>query len=299
MKNQVKAGRAAVRHWMFPFGIAVLATACSQGPSEAEIARDAAVAETARLRSELVMRDSLIGEMTTSFDEIERNIALMDEREKLIAGAHTDEMGLDKRNRIVRDLQLMNGLMSDSRARIAELTGRLDKSKIEASGLRKRLKDLDLQLAQRDSMMTGMKDELLARDFKIEQINEQLSAIELEVAKREAIIRQQEHEINKAYVAMGTYKDLESKGVLVKTGGVIGIGKRTDLSDAANATQFQEVDVRELRKLPLSGEKPKLVTDHPRNSYSIVAAGDELAYLEIKDPQEFWKLSKYLVVEVR
>lgn len=284
---------------MFPFGIAVLATACNQGPSEAEIARDAAVAETARLRSELVMRDSLIGEMTTSFDEIERNIALMDEREKLIAGAHTDEMGLDKRNRIVRDLQLMNGLMSDSRARIAELTGRLDKSKIEASGLRKRLKDLDLQLAQRDSMMTGMKDELLARDFKIEQINEQLSAIELEVAKREAIIRQQEHEINKAYVAMGTYKDLESKGVLVKTGGVIGIGKRTDLSDDANATQFQEVDVRELRKLPLAGEKPKLVTDHPRNSYSIVAAGDELAYLEIKDPQEFWKLSKYLVVEVR
>lgn len=282
-----------------PVGLALVLAACNSGPSEAELARDAAMAETTRLRGELLMRDSLIGEMTLSFDEIERNIALMDEREKLIADAGNEELGMDKRRKIVRDLQLMNGLMNDSRERIAELTKRLDKSKIEASGLRKRLKDLDLQLAQRDSAMTNMKDELLARDFKIDQINEQLSAIELEVAKREAIIQQQEHEINKAYVAMGTYKDLEAQGVLVKQGGVVGIGQRTNISDDARASQFQEVDVRELRKLPLSGDKAKLVTDHPKKSYDIVEAGDELAYLEIKDPQEFWKLSKYLVVEVR
>lgn len=284
---------------MAPVGLALVLAACNNGPSEAELARDAAMAETTRLRSELLMRDSLIGEMTLSFDEIERNIALMDEREKLIADAGNEELGMDKRRKIVRDLQLMNGLMNDSRERIAELTKRLDKSKIEASGLRKRLKDLDLQLAQRDSAMTNMKDELLARDFRIDQINEQLSAIELEVAKREAIIQQQEHEINKAYVAMGTYKDLEAKGVLVRQGGVAGIGQRTNISDDARASQFQEVDVRELRKLPLSGDKAKLVTDHPKKSYDIVEAGDELAYLEIKDPQEFWKLSKYLVVEVR
>jgi hypothetical protein len=286
-------------NWILPIALIGGLSACQSGPSPEEIARDEARAESARLRGELQARDSLIGEMTLSFDEIEKNISLMDDREKLIAKASGDEMGMDKRQRIVKDLQLMNGLMKDSRDRIAELTKRLDKSKIDASGLRKKLKELDMQLAERDSAIANMKDDLLARDFKIAQINDQLTAIELEVAKREAIIQQQEHEINKAYIAMGTFKELEAKGVLVKEGGVIGIGKRTNVSDDASPAQFQEVDVRELRKLPLSSDKAKLVTEHPKKSYAIVGQGDELAYLEIKDPQEFWKLSKYLVVEVK
>ncbi|HEY0976245.1 MAG TPA: hypothetical protein VGE21_02150 [Flavobacteriales bacterium] len=292
-------GRFDLKRFFLPLGAVALLAACQTGPSPEALARDAAQAESARLRAELQGRDSLIGEMTLSFDEIEKNLELMDDREKLIASATGDEIALDKRQRIVRDMQLMNGLMKDSRERIAELTKRLDKSKIEAGGLRKKLKELDMQLAQRDSSIMTMKDELLARDFKIGQINDQLTAIELEVAKREAIIQQQEHEINKAYVALGTYKELEQKGVLVKEGGVIGIGKQTLVSDDANPGQFQEVDVRELRKLPLGGDKAKLVTDHPKKSYSIKEEGTELAYLEIKDPQEFWKLSKYLVVEVK
>lgn len=273
--------------------------ACQSGPSPEEIARDEARAESARLKSELQARDSLIGEMTLSFDDIERNIALMDDRQKMIASGAKDELALDKRQRIVKDLQLMNGLMKDSRDRIAELTKRLDRSNIDASGLRKKLKDLDLQLASRDSSLASMKDELLARDFKIGQINDQLTAIELEVAKREAIIQQQEHEINKAYVVMGTFKELEAKGVLTKEGGLIGIGKRTELSDKLAASQFQEVDVREVRRLPLKAEKAKLVSEHPKSSYQLVEEGDHLAYLEIKDPEQFWKLSKYAVVETR
>lgn len=288
-----------MKRYFLPLVTMVALAACQSGPSPEELARDEARAESARLKSELQARDSLIGEMTLSFDEIERNIALMDEREKLIASGAKDEIGMDKRQRIVKDLQLMNGLMKDSRDRIAELTKRLDRSKIEANGLRKKLKDLDLQLAARDSSLAGMKDELLARDFKIGQINDQLTAIELEVAKREAIIQQQEHEINKAYVVMGTYDELAKKGVLTKEGGVIGIGKRTELSDKLAASQFQEVDVRQLRRLPLTAKKAALVSEHPKSSYQLVEEGDHLAYLEIKDPEQFWKLSKYAVVETK
>jgi hypothetical protein len=144
-----------------------------------------------------------------------------------------------------------------------------------------------------------MKDELLARDFKITQINDQLTAIELEIAKREAIIQQQEHEINKAYMAMGTYEELELEGVLTKEGGVVGIGKHVTLRDDASAKGFKEVDVRDLKTVPLNVEKATVVTEHPKNSYQIVEQNDQMAYLEIKDPTEFWRLSKYLVVEVK
>lgn len=281
---------------LVPMAAAAMLVACESGPSEAELA---AKAENERLKSELVGRDSLISEMSLSFDEIEKNIALMDEREKVLGENAEGDLNMDKRQKMVRDLQLMNGLMQQSRDRIAELTKRLDKSKIEAGGLRKKLKDLDLQLATRDSMIGSMKEELLARDFKIEQVNQQLTAIELEVAKREAFIEQQTNEMNTAWYVVGTSKELEERGVVTKKGGVIGLGKTTELSPEVAAKEFKAVDVRETSRVALGVKKAHLVTEHPKNSYTIVEQGDELAYLEIKDPAAFWKLSKYMVVEVK
>lgn len=288
--------KTSATYFILPLAVASVLAACQSGPSEAELA---AKAESERLRNELQARDSLIGEMTLSFDDIEKNIMLMDEREKVLGENAEGELNMDKRKKMVRDLQLMNGLMQESRDRIADLNKRLDKSKIEASGLRKKLKSLDMMLASRDSSIASMKDELLARDFKIEQVNDQLTAIELEIAKREAIIEQQTNQINTAYYAIGTAKELEERGLVTKTGGFIGIGQQSTLSADATATQFKALDVRETKRVNLEGKKANLVTEHPRDSYSIVEEGDHLAYLEIKDPDAFWRLSKYMVVEVK
>ena len=280
--------------------VAVTLPACQTGPSPEELARQEAEAQNAKLQAELQSRDSLISEMTLSFDDIEKNLSLVAEREKLVSTeAAEGEIAMDKRQRIVRDLQLMNGLMEQSRDKIAELNKRLDKSNIEASGLRKKLKELDALLASRDSALTNMKDQLLAKDFQITQVNDQLTAIELEIAKREAIIDQQTVQLNKAYMAMGTLKELEAKGVVTREGGVAGLGRRVALNDDAGKSAFKEVDVRDLHTVALGGEKAVLVTDHPKSSYKIVEEKDQLAYLEIKDPDEFWRLSKYMVVELK
>lgn len=259
----------------------------------------AARAEADQLKSELVARDSLISEMALSFDDIEENLALVEEREQLLGDDTEGELNMDKRQRIIRDVQMMNGLLQESRERIAELNARLDKSKIEAGGLRKRLKDLDMMLASRDSSIANMKHDLLARDFKIDQVNQQLTAIELEMAKREAIIEHQTTQLNTAWYAMGTSKELEERGLVTKSGGFIGIGEQSSLNEGATRSQFKEVDVRETKRITLQGRKASLVTEHPRESYSIVEEGDELAYLEIKDQEAFWRLSKYMVVEVK
>ena len=296
-----KFGKSTIGALCLSFAVALAIASCQSGPSESELARDKALAENQSLKDQLQNRDSLISGMTLSFDEIDKNIQMMDQQEHLISSQTKDgELGLDKRAVIVKKLQLMNGLMKDSRDRIAELTKRLDKSKYESSGLRKKLKALDLQLASRDSSITNMKDELVAKDFKINQINEQLSAIELDMAKHEATIAQQVYEINKAYYTTGTFKDLETRGVLTKEGGVIGIGSHDALREDVATSEFKEVDVRDLKRVPLDrASKAMLVTEHPAKSYEIVKEDDKFAYLEIKDPAEFWKLSKYMVVEVK
>lgn len=277
-------------------GLVVLgAMACQNGPSDSE---KAALAENARLQEEVQSRDSLISDMTRSFGDIEQNLALIEDREKLLP-ADEGSLTTDQRARIMRDIQLMNSLMQESRDKVAELTRKLDKSKVESGSLRKKLKALDVELASRDSAIIQMKEELLAKDFKIEEVNQRLTVFELEMAKREATIEQLGNEMHTAWYAVGSSKELEDNGVVTRSGGVLGVGRTSALNDAVASNNLRSIDTRSTDRIPLEGKKVELVTEHPAGSYEIVREADELAYLKIKDPDAFWRLSHYLVAEVR
>ena len=43
-------------------------------------------------------------------------------------------------------------------------------------------------------------------------------------------------------------------------------------------------------------QKPKLLTSHPKESYTLTPGEDKLVTLEITDPAKFWSISKYLVI---
>lgn len=280
------------------FGVLLLigAASCQQGPSETELA---AIAEAKNLKVELQSRDSLIGDMTRSFGEIETNLAMIDAREKVIGQAPKNELSMDQRKRILDDIQLMNSLMMESRDQIAELTGKLDRSRVETGSLRKKLKALDTEIASRDSALTQMKADLLAKDFKIEEVNKRLSEFELEIARRQATIEQLGDELASAYYTIGTRKELEERGVLLHKGGVLGLGTTAILNTNVQNERFNQVDTRSTERIPLKGEKLTLVTEHPESSYEVVKEEDHLAYLRIKDPETFWRLSHYLVAEVK
>lgn len=280
-----------------------LFAACQTGPSAEQltIEKNKALAERAQLEDELRQRDSLIAAMTLSFDDIEKNIALMDDQGKVLH-ANVDELekGGDKRQKILSDIQLMNGLLQESQDKVADLQKKLDRSNYKTSDLRKKLEAIQGELAARDTALMQMRDLLAERDFTIDQVSKQLSDFQLDIAKREATIEQLENAINTAYLATGTYKDLEQKGVLTKEGGVIGIGRHVALNENARSNAFAAVDVRELRTVPLNVHRATLVTEHPEGSYEMVKdGGDDIAYLQIKDADRFWQMSKYLVVEVK
>ena len=75
--------------------------------------------------------------------------------------------------------------------------------------------------------------------------------------------------------------------------------RSSELNEAVSSSKLSSIDTRNTERIPLSGKKVELVTEHPAGSYEIVKEQDELAYLKIKDPDAFWRLSHYLVAEVR
>ena len=62
--------------------------------------------------------------------------------------------------------------------------------------------------------------------------------------------------------------------------------------------EMNRVDIRNFSRLPLYGKKPKVLTDHPGNSYSIERKEGHFE-LVIKDAGEFWSLSRILVIQIR
>lgn len=284
-------------HTTFGALLLVGAVGCNRGPSEAELA---ARAETERLKGELQSRDSLISDMTTTFGDIETNLQMIDARERVLdRNQDAEKITEDQRERILGDIQLMNTLMQESRDQIAELTHKLDRSKVETGSLRKKLKALDTEIASRDSALVQMKEQLLAKDFRIEEVNQQLTALDLEIARRQATIEQLGNELSEAWYTIGTRKELEDRGVLLRKGGVLGLGSTAVLNTDVSKERFSQVDTRNTDRIPLKGKKLDLVTEHPASSYEIVKEADQLAYLKIKDPDTFWRLSHYLVAEVR
>ena len=66
-----------------------------------------------------------------------------------------------------------------------------------------------------------------------------------------------------------------------------------------NDSSFVQVNITEMKTIPVNSKAVKLITDHPTNSYALIRDNsNKIAYIEIKDPDEFWKITKYAVVEI-
>jgi hypothetical protein len=123
---------------------------------------------------------------------------------------------------------------------------------------------------------------------------------QIAIAQKDEKITTQTAEINKGFIAYGTYKTLKAKGLVSKEGGFLGIGKREGLHQNFSDSLFTQVNITETKSIPVNSKSAKLITDHPAGSYELIRDKDnKIASIEIKDPQEFWKISKYAVVEIK
>ncbi len=60
---------------------------------------------------------------------------------------------------------------------------------------------------------------------------------------------------------------------------------------------FTSADRRTLTEIPTHSKKAKIKTSQPADSYSIVDQGGQKV-IKITNPDKFWQLSNFLVVEV-
>ena len=249
---------------------------------------------------QLTSRDSSIGEWGATFGEIEKNIALIKEKEHIIAtNSSTGELSRNNKQQILEDIKYINTLLELNKKKIASLNSQLSKSGGTIKGMQTTITGLEASVKQSESDIADLKATLLSKKFEIEQLNTEKTDLQVAVVQKDEKISTQTHEMNKAFIASGTYKQLKAKGLLTKEGGFIGLGKTKTLAASFPDSSFKQIDVTVTKSIPVNSKNAKLISEHPANSYQLIRDKDKkIESIEITDPAEFWKISKYAVVEI-
>lgn len=249
----------------------------------------------------LTSRDSVINEWMTTFDEIEKNLSLVKQKENIITiQSSGGELSKNKKEQIMKDIEYINALLDQNKEKIASLNAQLKKSGGMITGLQTKITALEAAIKQSETEIAELKTTLVEKDFQIGQLNAKVSDQELAIAQKDEKISNQIEEMNKAFFTTGTYKELKAKGLVAKEGGFIGLGRKASITGSLPDTSFTRIDITLVKSIPVNSKTAKLVTEHPANSFEFITGQDKkIVSLEIKDPAEFWRLSKYAVVEVK
>jgi hypothetical protein len=245
-------------------------------------------------------RDSVISEWISTFDQVEKNIALIKEKEKIISvNSSNVELSKDKKELVLDDIKYINSLLEQNKKKIASLNAQLKKSGGTIKVLQNKISELEASMKQSENEITDLKSSLAEKNFEISQLNTEMSNMQDAIDVKDEKISNQTSELNKAFFVSGTYKELKAKGLLTKEGGFIGLGKKESLVENFSDSTFSQIDITVTKTISVSSKSAKLITEHPSDSYEFVKdSGDKIDHLEIKDPSKFWKISKYAVIEI-
>ncbi len=250
---------------------------------------------------QLITRDSIINEWMLTFDQIEKDLNTVKEKEHIISLKASDrEFSKDKKQQILKDIEYINTLLDQNKMKIASLSAQLKKSGTTIVGLQNRVAELEASMKLRENEISELKTTLVEKDFQIGQLNTRMNEQQATIALKDTEINNKTYELNKGFFAYGTYKALKEKGLVYKEGGFLGIGRKESLSENFADSSFSQINISETKTIPVNSKSARLITEHPANSYEMIRGDDnKIAYIEIKDPDQFWKISKYAVVELK
>lgn len=257
--------------------------------------------EVEALKKQGIEKDSTINEFFKVLNEIESNLAVIKEKEKIIAKTSGvgNEMKDDARERINDDIVLINELMEKNRKSIRYLNKQLKESNLKIGELEERLVQTTKLLEERDQEILDLKDRLAKLNFDIETLNATVDTLSTQKQQLKQEVAQKVDKLNTAWFAYGTKKELIDNKVIDKTGGFLGLGKSTRLKSDFDASYFTQIDITKTTIIPLIGKKATLITTHPAETYKLVINQEGIVEkIEILDVNKFWSASKYLVIQI-
>lgn len=251
-----------------------------------------------------ILKEQSINDFLVTLNSVQENLNAIKTRENLITENYhaTSELKKDAREQINNDISAIYALLVDTRAKLDEAKKKLGKSGFKIQEFETMVSNLTRQIEQKDSSLVALQLELENMNLQIASLNKNVTDLKLWNDEKEEIIASQvqlidnkDEELNTAFYAIGTKKELKEENIITTDGGFIGIGKAEKLNQGFDEKLFTRIDIRQVTQIQLPGKKQHIVTPHDTASYKIREESDR-RILQIVDKDKFWKSSKYLVV---
>lgn len=244
------------------------------------------------LSGQVAAKDSAIFGFIRAFNEIQDNLDVIKDKEKLLTtSSQSGELDQNQKDKIINDIQAIYDLMVKNKQKLMSMNKKLKKANLKIAEFQEMIERLNNQIAEKDQEISELKGQL-------EKLNIELSEVTMNYEAAQEMLEEKTGKLQTAFYAFGTSKELTEQGVLTKQGGFIGIGKAEKLKEDFNKNYFTQIDIKETTSIALSCKKAKLVTNHPSGSYKLEGPEGKIEKLAILNPEEFWGVSKYLVIVV-
>jgi len=243
-----------------------------------------------------------IDEYFSAMNQIEQNIEKIKETQGILqTSPESGELTDDSRAKINDDLLYLNEMLQTNKDELTRLKSKLKKSSIKSEELERSISRLTKALEEQSSQVAILQAELVAKDSLITNLGTTVSALGKDVESlksdnetKQSKLNEQEETIHTAWYVFGTRKELKEQKII--TSERIFSPKQILQSDF-NKNYFVRIDARKTKSIPLYSTRAKILTSHPKSSYTLEKENDNFVLL-ITDTNVFWSVSKYLVIEV-
>lgn len=122
-------------------------------------------------------------------------------------------------------------------------------------------------------------------------MNTNVTELTTQNEEKAKVVAEQDKQINTAWFVFGTKSELKEQNILNK--------KEVLKEGSFNKNYFTEIDIRTQKEIKLYSKSAKLLTSHPSGSYTLAKDAKGQYVLKINNPNTFWSVSRYLVIQVK
>ena len=232
-----------------------------------------------------------------TLSDIQDGFRLIDETQGKLAVANANPESMSPQD-VRQHIESINNTLRLNKERIAHLEQQLKSSSIASAKLRGTIEEMNRQLTEKTQQIAQLEEQLRTKDNKIAEQTEQITTLsqdkeELtkENEQKAQTVAKQDKELNTAWYVFGTKRELKEQHIL-ENGDVM-------KTNNFNKDYFTKIDIRVVTSVKLYSKSAQLLTSHPAGSYTLDRDAQKQYTLHITDPQKFWSVSRYLVIQVK
>ena len=242
-------------------------------------------------------KDAELSDIMNTLSDIQDGFRLIDETQGKLAVANANPESMSPQD-VRQHIESINNTLRLNKERIAHLEQQLKSSSIASAKLRGTIEEMNRQLTEKTQQIAQLEEQLRTKDIKIAEQTEQITTLsqdkeELtkENEQKAQTVAKQDKELNTAWYVFGTKRELKEQHIL-ENGDVM-------KTNNFNKDYFTKIDIRVVTSVKLYSKSAQLLTSHPAGSYTLDRDAQKQYTLHITDPQKFWSVSHYLVIQVK